>query len=404
MPSRTYPGYLVAILGVVACSGWVAAWRSGRDPGATGDGASKEDSANGRSKARSESRGASPANFIQDSVTARLLASFGDISASAVPGEVNQKLVHACRGALMDGDVARRERNYSLLLELMRPEDAPALHELFLELHREGRAFGDYKTFAMRWGAIDAPGALKYLQAQVPAIIPRDDFRAITRGWGKTDPAGALKWMDENPTMAANFGGRSSIVEGWMKIDPVAALGWLDANTGKLAPDEYFECIRMALPEQIHGATTDLPGAADWLVSLPDEHVPGMAASHAWNSAQWSLGELPYDRAAEVWGKVGSEPWMGFREFRSFTEVHSNNRSSAEGMDGYLTALEKTWPEDKITAQFQRWTAKDPVATLEWLGSAPESAVTTAAIRGAVQALEETDPATAAEWAKKLEK
>lgn len=404
MPKRSYPGALVAVLGVIACSGWIVAWRAAgpaKDSSAETKGG---DSAEGRGKDRGDGRSASTASFIKDPATARLLASFEEISAAAVPGKVNERLVHACRGVLMDNDVTRRERNYGLLLELMRAEDGAALHELFLELHREGRAFGEYKALAVRWGALDAQGALDFLRAQVPMVLPRDDVRALARGWGKTDPVAAMKWMGDNPELGIELSGRTSIMEGWMKTDPSSALSWLDQNRQTLQPKEYIECVRMAFPEQIHGATTDLTTATDWLAGLPDEGYSGFAALHAWNGAQWSLGELPYERAAEVWGKVGSEPWMGFREFRGFTDVHSNNRSSGEGMEGYLEALGKSWPEDKIVSQFERWTEKDPNATLEWLESAPEGTVTTAGLRGAIQALEKTDPAAAAEWARRLER
>jgi hypothetical protein len=215
MPARPFVKPSTIFLILVACSGWVVAWNVSRQHGAA-DGTADAPGGNSgsRSSSKRDDRGASPADFVDDGPTARLLASFAEIEAGAVPGKPNEKLLHACRGALMDANLQRRERNYSLLLQLMRPEDGPALHELFLELHREGRAYGDYKTFASRWGEVDAAGALEYLDKQVPRVLPPPDFRAVVRGWGQKDPAAALKWMNDHPEMAQENDGRSAVVEG----------------------------------------------------------------------------------------------------------------------------------------------------------------------------------------------
>ena len=399
MASRTYPGTVVAVLAVIACSGWIVAWNSARAPkvatvaqGATGDTRS--------GKAR-ETRSPSPASFVHDSVTARLLAGFEAINAAAVPGEANKKLILACRGALMDGNIQRRERNYSLLLQLMRPEDGPALHELFLQLHQEGRAYGDYKGFAVRWGELDAVGALKYLTSQVPASLPREDFRSIIRGWAQTDPAAAMEWMNENADLAANLGGRSAMIEGWIREDPTSAVKWLNQNKDALSPQEYVENVRIAMSEQLNGSTTGLTEAGTWLASLPDDGLSNGAAANAWNAAQWSLGELNYDKAAAVWGEVGNEPWMSFQQFQHFSATASRSRAADKGVEGFLAALDKTWPAEKVTSQFDRWASENPEATMAWLESAPPSAVTRAATKGLIKALEKTDPTAAAKWAAK---
>ena len=393
---------LIIVMVLVASSGWVVAWNASRQPNPGENGGAKGAALNGRSGSNREDQGASPANFVKDGATARLLSSFAEIDAGAVSGRPNETLLHACRGALTDANIQRRERNYSLLLELMRPEDGPALHELFLELHREGRAYGDYKTFATRWGEIDAEGALKYLNDQVPKVLPAPDFRAIARGWGQKDPVAALKWMSENPEMAADLNGRPAVLEGWMRENPTEASGWLQANMQTLQPEEAFECIRIGMTEQVNGATTDVMQAATWLAALPDDPLSALSASRAWDTAQWSLGELPYDKAAELWSKVADEPWLNFGQFRHFSGAISHSRVASDGMNGYLQALEKTWPQERITAQFQRWAQKEPAVIAAWLEEAPDSAVTQAGIKGLVQVLEASDPTTAAAWAERL--
>lgn len=402
MPGSSFVKPSTIVLILVACSGWVVAWNTSRQHTADAGAGQGSGGSGGTRTSKRDDRGGSPAEVVADPATARLLASLADIEAGAVPGKPNERLIHACRGTLMDANLQRRERNYSLLIQLMRPEDGPALHELFLDLHREGRAYGEYKTFAIRWGEVDAEGALDYLDKQVPRVLPPPDFRAVVRGWGQKDPEAALKWMSDHPEMASENDGRSAVVEGWMRENPAQATAWLSANMKTLEPGEAFECIRIGMSEQVNNASTDVMQAATWLAALPDDPLSTQAASRAWDTVQWSLGELPYDRAAELWAKVADEPWVNFGQFRHFTGASSNNRVASEGMSGYLQALEKTWPQERITAQFQRWAAKEPQVIAAWLEEAPDSAVTRAGIKGLVQVLEASDPATAAAWAERL--
>lgn len=401
MASRTYPGWLVGILIVVAAGGWVSAWNMGKATGAESVRSDSGRVSKGGSRSREE-RPVSPATFIPDGETARLLSSFEAIHAAEVPGKVNEKLIRACHQALLDGNLQRRARNYSLLLQLMRPEDGPALHEQFLELHREGKTFDEYKLMAVRWGEVDAPGAIKYLSSQVPLVFPGDDFRAIARGWAQADPKAALAWVDANPEMAKEMNAKTTVMEGWMREDPAAALKWIDQNMASMQPREYLDTMRIALGGQINGADTGVEDAVAWLTSRPKTEISNRASAMAWESIQWGMGEMPYEKAAAVWAKVGGQEWMEFRQFAGFSRAISHSRVADQGMEGFLGALEKTWPTEQVTSQFNRWTVMDPKGTLDWLSKAPPSSVTRAAIQGAVEALKETDPDAAAEWAAKL--
>lgn len=401
MKPITYPGWLVGVLSVVAAGGWLVAWNVGKSAG--GRSLAEDEGRLSKAGARArEERPISPATFISDGDTARLLSGFEAIHASAVPGKVNDKLVRACRGVLLDANVSRRARNYSLLLQLMRKEDGPALHEQFLELHREGKTYDEYKTMAVRWGEVDAAGAIHYLSSQVPLVFPGDDFRAIARGWAQTDPQAAMAWVEANPEMAREMNAKSAILDGWMREDQEGALKWIDRNMASMQPREYVDAVRLAFGVQVNGTTTSVESAAEWLTSLPKTDYSARAALIAWGSIQWSMGEMPYDKAAAVWAKVGGQDWMELQQFTEFSEAISRNRAADQGADGFFRALEKTWPADQITSQFSRWTTENPAQTLEWLSAAPSSAVTKAAIRGAVEALKETDPDAAAEWATKL--
>lgn len=402
MKSRSYPGWLVGVLSLVAAGGWLVAWNTGKTAG--GGSSREEESRLSRAGGRTrEERPISPATFIADGDTARLLSGFEAIHAGAEPGKVNEKLVRACRGVLLDANPQRRSRNYSLLLQLMRPEDGHALHEQFLELHREGKTYDEYKTLAGRWGEVDAAGAINYLSSQVPLVFPGDDFRAIAGGWARTDPQAALAWVDANPEMARQMNAKATVIEGWIREDQQAALKWMDRNLATMEPADYVNTVRLAFGVQVNASSTSVESAVDWLNSLPKTDFSGQASLFAWDSIQWSMGEMPYDKAAAVWAKVGGQEWMRFDQFAGFSGAISRNRVADQGMEGFLGALEKTWPAEQITSQFNRWTAENPEQTLGWLSEAPPSPVTKAAIRGAVATLEKTNPELAAQWAAKLE-
>lgn len=402
MASRSYPGWLVGTLALAAIGGWLVAWNMGR-PGKT---TAREPEAAPQSRVGSRNRdggrSVSPASVIADGETARLLSKFGEINAAGVPGKVNQKLLHACRAALLDGNVNRRARNFSLLLELMRPEDGPALHDQFIELHREGKTYDEYKVMAAHWGELDAEGAIQYISSKVPMVFPDFDFQAIARGWAQKDPQAALEWVKNNPEMAKQMNAKVAVIDGWIRDDPGAAMKWIDANMASMEPREYFETMKMGTSGLITANGTGIDDAISWLVSRPKTEYSQAASTFAWRSMQWCLAEMRPEKAAAVWGQVGGQEWMQFGDFKAFSGSVSNNRLSSDGMAGLLSALGTTWPKEQVTSQFQRWTTENPEATLQWLRNAPPSDVTRAAIGGAVKALEQTDPSAAAEWTERL--
>ena len=48
---------------------------------------------------------------------------------TATDGAVNEKLIKLCRNTLDDTDAESRKRDFAMLMEQLRPEDAAAMHE-----------------------------------------------------------------------------------------------------------------------------------------------------------------------------------------------------------------------------------------------------------------------------------
>lgn len=385
-----------------ALSGWVLAWVAyQREPQAA---AISEKAKSARAKeARNEDRhreSSDAARLVSDAPFARLLVSLTEISNAARPGEPNPKLIAACKKALTNADAERRRRDFYLLMELMRPEDAAALHRQFLEMHREGRGFApEYATFAHRWGEIDAPGALDYMMAEKPFRLPPPDFQYLIRGWGQKDPQAALTWLNQHPEMNSDMSGRFALMEGWIREDPAGATQWLQA--ADMPINDLVRCVSGGTLQQLYGP--GLTDAAKWLSELPDDNGPlSTAARIGWRSIQMQLSELSYDQASTAWSQLAGSSWMTLEDFTSFGENLSHGSANAEGFPGYLNAVAAKWPADQVSQKFEKWAAANPQSTIEWLTNAPDSALLKPALEGAIRTLEKTDPDQATQLRSRL--
>ncbi len=381
---------------VVALSGWIVAWRAHTPAPETSPTGTRTKSTGMReAREKFHSRDASnPSLYVSDPSFSQLLTSLSEISASARPGEPNQKLLGACKAALSQPDNQRRLRDIHLLMELMRPEDAAALHQQFLEIHHNGQGYGrEYDTFATRWGQIDAPGALDYLLSEKPFRLPIQDFQAIARGWGKTDPQAAVDWMKQHPDLSQSMEGRYALLDGWFLTDPTSATRWMLSE--EMSPRELASCIKGGVWH--HLFTTDVVDAAKWLSELPDDGEMASAKRVGWYSIQGQLTQLSYDQASTAWSQLANTSWMSFDDFTNFGNQVSRATANTEGLAGYLNSVATKWPAAQVSEKFEQWAAKNPESTAAWLMSSPDSALLKPALEGAIRALEKSNAPEAAE-------
>lgn len=298
--------------------------------------------------------------------SARLMSRLDEIAAGAETGVPNMALIRACEEALLDGDFESRHRDIGLLLELLRPEDAAALHETFLALHREGRGFVlEYSLFANQWGKIDPQGALDFLAAETPVRMPMHDVMNVVRGWAQSDPGAAREWLEEHPEIVRSKQGYVALLQGWVRTDPEAAKRFF--NEAEFPPQQRWEAARSLAIELLYNG--GLEESTDWIASLADP----AEATMAWNAASIQFSELPYQTAADVWSKVGDKPWMSFAQFARFNEGISHGRVNGQGGEGFIDAVARVWPAEQAAEQFARWEAGNPEQVREWLQHAPDS-------------------------------
>lgn len=365
--------FLICSISLIAAIGWIWALKLHADAGKSRETRNESVATSSRKRSRAEVSTTSTqslAKLASSSRSAKLFADLAGIAASAKAGEPNEALLAACEQTMRDPDFVRRSRDFCLLLEIMRPEDAVRMHENFVAMHQEGRDFGmEYGAFATRWGEVDPSGALDYFLQENPVKLPNYDMEKIARSWGTADPESALRWMDEHPEIATSKDGWSSVLKGWFRTDPDTATKYLFSKD--LPPRQILETTRYAFVEKLFSSGLD--DAATWLAGIEDQGIGHSAALHAWGDSMSHLTELSPEKAASAWGKVGDQPWMRFGNFVSFDNMVTKGGSNQQAAVAFLNGLQDNWPIDQAAAQFKRWYEMDQNAVTNWLGKAPET-------------------------------
>lgn len=395
-PSRRTLGVLCIIGFTLAAAGWFQALKQEGPSTTAGDVSAR----NGASSTKAGARrtGSADAKIMSDPRSIRLVELMEEMDQSAEAGQPNPAFIKATELTLNDSLFQRRQRDFRMLMEKMRPEDAEAIHRHFKALEREGRYFGpEYGAFAMRWGQLDGESALANWADRPPHEKSVHDLSNFVTGWATEDAEEALGWIEGNKELLGDVNAYPHLLAGWLVKDPVAATAWL--TNGKLDPRQYRQCVQAGVLDKIY--SDGLDGASEWLASLPDNSEELSTASKVgWATHIAHLGNLDPDLAATTWSKVGSQPWMGPEDFQRFCgSVAGGNQGSLES---FAEQLSKSWPEAEASAQFSRWTEQNPAAVGALLSQLPPSGVRQAGIEGMLQVLERSDPGLAETWREQL--
>jgi hypothetical protein len=360
---------LTTVISIVAIAGWFAAWKN-KPPHQQTVPTTAATSAQ-RSSKNVSSAASNP--LLNNERTKELSLMLNGVIEGASAGVTNQKLLDACKQALVNGDRDDRQRKFLLLLDHMKPEDAAGLHQVFLELHRNGQTYPqEYTQFAERWGEIDGKGALDYLFAEKPMVLPTWDYEHIMRGWAVKNPQEALDWIAANPDRSSNYGGKPDIFESWIKNDEQGAMNWLKSS--ELNEQEKYDCVQKSAQNYIieNGAVH----AARWLAGLSGDDNLNTAAQQAFqNLNSNSLNQLDYETAAQVWKEVGNANWMNLEMFMQLGMQTSRTRTADAGIDGFTDALLKNQSEAELVTQLQRMKESamiDPLRFIRMTQQIPE--------------------------------
>ncbi|MCW1925365.1 hypothetical protein OKA05_22585 [Luteolibacter arcticus] len=372
---------------VLAGAGWTKAWMNGRALEEAGGKSSSEDAPrNGKSAPRAPSDRLA---MVSDPRSQRLLAWMSEMDASAQPGKPNPAFVKAAVTTLDDSLFHRRQRDFRLLMEKLRPEDARAIHDHFKSLERDGRYFGDeYAAFAMRWGQIAGGDALNEWLQFAPPDRSHGNLISLMTGWGTSEPEKALAWVEEHQSEFGGMNAYRPLLVGWLNADPMAATAWL--QSAKLDPQQLADCVGGAMLDKVY--SDGLEGASEWLASLPDDSDElATGARIGWISNVRNMRNLDPQKAANAWSKVGGQSWMKGEDFKSFcAAVAAGNGGS---LDEFAQSLGTTWPSGEVAAQFERWAATNGATMSDVLKSLPPSDLREAGMTGLFRHIEKFDPA-----------
>jgi hypothetical protein len=381
---------LVVINGIailLAGSGWLVAWSKSRAL----DELSRVHAGDATKPTKSGSRRrdrATEAPVLRDPRSIRLLSFMSEIGEAPEPGQPNPKFVQAVTLTLNDSSFHRRKRDFSVLLDKMTKDDAPAIHQAFLDLERAGRPFAEeYADFSARWGAIDGAGAMAFFSAREPFELKPHQVHELMAGWGSTQPEEAMAWIGDRKDLLGSFNAYAPVVAGWLQKDPAAATAWLAA--GNVSQAELGVCLTNAVLDKLYSDGID--GMSGWLASLPDDNPEfAAAARQGWNANQYRFQNLDPEQAAGAWSQVGNQPWMGPQEFLLFCT--SVQRGNGGDLSAFVEALSGKWPEKQVSSQFERWMEQDPSIVEKTLQLMPSSDFRDAALQGAVDRLQKSDP------------
>ena len=395
--SRRTLGILCITGFALAGAGWITAWNYARSDSSTAQGAPGRGSSAAADTKSSLRARLEEAKLVSDPRSIRLVELMEKMDAATEPGKPNPAFLKAAELTLNDSLYHRRQRDFRLLMEKMRPEDAQAIHEQFKNLEREGRYFGpEYGAFAMRWGQIDGAGAMDYWTAREPFDMNPKDLVDVVTGWANSDAGKALEWVESHKDLLGDVNAYRPLLVGWLDKDPVAASAWF--TNSKLDPSQFGDCVDGAVLDKVY--SDGVEGASEWLASLPDEDASLGEANQAWMTHIGRLGNLDPGLAAAAWSKVGSKPWMGSQQFMSLCQSVANGNQGS--LDGFAEQLSKSWPEAQAGAQFGRWTAENPEMVGTLLARFPSSAIRKTGVEAMMATLEKTDPAAAQTWREKL--
>lgn len=190
---------------------------------------------------------------------------------------------------------------------------------------------------------------------------------SVIRGWVRDDPAGALAWADglENPH--AQKIARGEVLRHWLKQDPLAALEVIGDEPGFLKKSENMDGLYYSTLSEENFA-----GVLDWIGGRSaDSHKDAATILHA-VVVGLANGGHP-ERLEEIVARFG---------------------------EGELSA---EWSNHYFRQAANRWAKQDEDGLVEFINSVANERARTAAIRGLVNHLGESEPQRAIEFLNSLE-
>lgn len=237
-----------------------------------------------------------------------------DLLARAKPGEVNWELVEQMRETLYLRTPSDRSRQFQILMGVMRPEDAPAVRELFREGDKKGIWFlPQWNQFYNRWGEIDGPAALADITERPVKGIQGTVAQAAS-GWAAKDPEAAILWLSEWGQDEYHWNTvYTAMIDGFAQND---LQGATDVSV-KIA-EERPETLESAMGKLADAAAlrSGIEGVSEWVRMLPNDELRQTAFLYANRRARRAGPEVQ----SEWLTQHAAEPFRRDQDYRDFAK------------------------------------------------------------------------------------
>ncbi len=326
-----------------------------------------------------------------------------DSPALRADAPVEPNLIAQLFDALKDPSEDSRRRRFLELIEKMRPEDGPAVRELFGRLSEQGLRFPlEWAAFWRRWGLIDPEGALQFADAGAKESGDGRIYERMFQGWANGNAEGALQWLKAN-------GGHAQFEHAFVGFLDVYAKKDLDAATritlDSLAADDPL--LGRSLSKLAENAfnTRSARGMQEWF----DRYVP-KDQSFA-NARKQTIGQA-YKQLLQVNLETAAQ-WVGDQSRdqevpRNFAVIDDlairYSRVNPEAAMNWVASL----PPNKepkyigVGRVVGEWARQDSSALEAWLTSNRESPIFETVASDYAGYLAGRDAGRARQWAEQI--
>lgn len=348
----------VTLLLVTLCSSAIGFWGGRLTASSPGPGVSPSSKMPGAAGASARISGKTPQTPPGEK-------SAEDLLKLSVPGQPNAALTTAMQSALGNTLETRRLSRWIKLLEVMRPEDAPAIQQLLQSEAKAGRKYGPENTaFWQTWGGLDPKGAWAYAVEHADSG-GKHGAEDLTKAWAMKDSAGAcdaVAAIEDSPFARKALAG---LMHGLAESDSAAAVRF--AST-RLPQDLLGDCAIHIAGSMIYQMGNQ--AVQGWFDNLPPEASPEFKRETARVLIE-SLGHSEPGEVAKFALSHLDQSWAALPDEQRFT-LSMIQRAGGEPWD-YLEAVMQKFPDpENPLALATMAAARDLPAAEAWAAANPD--------------------------------
>ncbi len=314
---------------------------------------------------------------------------FSDVDAGHDQEFINPRsVVPSLRAAIKLSDPIKRLQLITLALEGL---DSTNVREaLALFENQPGGGFDrvrDLNLLMYAWGSFDGSAALDYAANEMRGPGSRFATYTAMSGWAANDPQGAVTWTEENDADSRTVLG---LISGWASTDLPGATDYVSGlPEGRTSSRAVGILVSNYLQEGSDYAVA-------WAESLPDGELKADVVNNL--SRQWASVDAP---STAQWIADYADTESGQHAVATVASQWARDDPEAAALWA-SSFTEDGSRESGLQAVFNRWGGNDPNAAGEWLNSLPPEQNLDPAVDAFARRISGDDPQGAITWAESI--